>query len=452
MPVCKNCGGSNKKVILNYTPKAYTICPDPGTCSESYDCSEILDAACVQYTDNNIIYCNSSFIAINKFDSIEEAFQKLLDLICQTPPRCALKVNIVPNSNEATTPTLTASVTNGVGPYTYKWEIAQGIFKGHLISGSTTTQNLNLICIASNTIRTGSIDKNIKISNIKLTVTDSEGCRQTVHFVYTSDCYSQPVTPSQPRQAFLGGRLTNTNGLDSKFALVPMDFTDNPAYMPTCPELKNICCNECYVDSEEAAAEFRESRDRYIKYLNENILNEFVGAPKPNIYLDYSQWLPGGLGDKTVFHKGGLVNYNMLLGCPECTYKLWTEIPWPALGGQTLAQRFPTININTGTKFYWIDAVDIGDTPPIGQPGQLLNWATNPLNPTYYGEYAWDPATNTWSLTLGGILGDIANTDRSRRDAWVKAFNELILANSPFLWANDYALLHRFKYELKYPL
>jgi hypothetical protein len=122
------------------------------------------------------------------------------------------------------------------------------------------------------------------------------------------------------------------------------------------------------------------------------------------------------------------------------------------LNNQTLAERFPMINVNTGEKFIWIDAVPFGQTPPTGQPGQLVKWATDPLDQTYFGEYAWDPVTNTWSQTLGDILGEINTTSRGQRDAWFKALNELILANGPFVWANDYALLHRYKYELKYPV
>jgi len=45
-------------------------------------------------------------------------------------------------------------------------------------------------------------------------------------------------------------------------------------------------------------------------------------------------------------------------------------------------------------------------------------------------------------------VGHTANG--ARRDAWYKALGELILANTAFLWANDYALFHRYKYELKY--
>jgi hypothetical protein len=452
MPICKNCGGSNKKVVLNYTPKSYTICPDPGICPESYGCSEILDSACIQYTSDNILYCGTSFVVINKFESLENALQEILDILCQTPPRCALDVAIIPNPNDENTPSLTTSVSNGLAPYTYKWEIAQEDFVGHIISGSSTSSSLNLTCIGAKAIRTGSVDKNIKISNIQLTVTDAKGCKETVHFLYTSDCYPMVVSDSQPRQAFLGGRLFNNNGYETPFAYVPMDFMDNPIYMPLCPELKNICCIDGYPSYEDASSTYRANRDQYNLAVNQNSINENVGSPEPTTPLDYTQWEPGNLGDQLIFYKGGLMNYNILWGCPECTFRIWTEIPWPALANQTLAERFSMLDPEDCTKFYWIDAVPFGNTPPTGQPGQLVKWATDPLDPTLFGEYAWDPVTNTWSQTLGDILGEINTTSIGQTVAWFKALNELILANGPFVWANDYALLHRYKYELKYPV
>jgi hypothetical protein len=57
-----------------------------------------------------------------------------------------------------------------------------------------------------------------------------------------------------------------------------------------------------------------------------------------------------------------------------------------------------------------------------------------------------------WSVTLGGILGYLNQSNRSKRDAWLQALNAVTLANGPFLWANDYVMFHRFKYELKYPV
>jgi hypothetical protein len=450
MPICKNCGGSNKKVVLNYTPKSYTICPDPGTCPESYNCSEILDAACIQYTSNNILYCGTSFVVINKFESLENAFASILEILCQTPPRCSLDIDIIPNPDDGNTPSLTTIVSNGLAPYTYKWEIAQGSFVGHSISGSSTSSSLNLNCIGSNSIMTDDIDQNIKISNIQLIVTDAEGCTEIVHFVYTSDCYPTVVDDPEARQPFLGGRLFNNNGYESKFALSPLIFLDDVRYIPTCPEMKNICCVEGYPDFEEAGSEYRDKRDLYFRDLNENILDENAGLPSPTNVLDYSVWEPDGLADQLIMYKGGLMNYNRPWGCPECTYRIWNEVPWPDLNNQTLAERFSMLDPEECIRFYWIDSVPFGQTPPTGQPGQNLLWQSDPLDPSIYYQHTWDPVTNSWSIVLSDIIDSINATNRQWVNNWLQSLNAVILAQAPFIMANEFALLHRFKYDLKY--
>jgi hypothetical protein len=185
MPICKNCGDNNKKIILNYTPKSYTICPEPAVCPEPYACSEILDATCIQYTGNNIIYCDTSYVIINQFENLESILQSILNIICP-PASSNLNVSIVPNPNELNLPTLSSIVTNGQPPYTYSWKIAQGNFIGHSIFGSITSSTLNLTRIAANAIMTNDINKNISISNIQLTVVDAVNTKKIVHFLYTS--------------------------------------------------------------------------------------------------------------------------------------------------------------------------------------------------------------------------------------------------------------------------
>jgi len=449
MPVCRNCGGGNKKVVLNYTPKSYTICPNPGSCPEDYTCSEILDTACIQYTAGDILYCGTTFSVVDKSESLENALQSVLDLICR---KCALNVNIFANNEEVNGPSLSTEITNGLAPYSYQWKIAQGEFVGHFISGSTTLPTLTLTCIAANSIMTGNIDKNIKVTNVQLTVVDANGCKEVVHFVYASDCYSMIVTEPQQMPPYLGGRLVNFANTKTKLLFQPLDFMDDPTYMPTCTELKNMCCIECYEQGSQEipASSYRRNRDEFLKNTNENLLNEFFGSASKNQAINYTQWTPGNLGDQLTIYKGGLVNYNGLWGCPECSFRIWSEIKFSELGNKTLAEIFPMIDPDTGEKFVWIDAVFLGETPPIGQPGQMLKWQTDPLGPNIFGEYAWDPRTNTWNETLGGVLGRLNTDTRARRDAWSKALNEVILATMPFVWANDYGLFHRYKYELKY--
>ena len=454
---CTSCGASAKKVVLNYTPKAYTVCPSPAGCPDELKCSEILDSLCFQYTGTNILYCDSTDIAVNKFENLENIITNILSDLCSV--FCNIDVDITANEENGGLPSLTSTVTNGVAPYTYAWKIAQGPFVGHFISGSTTTSTLNLTCIAASSLITGelyttNINENIKVSNIELIVTDANGCKTTAHFLYTSDCYSMIVDEPQPRQAFLGGRMVYVNGYETPIALQSISFMDDPDYMPTCEEIKNYCCVECFQSAADAETNYRINRDEYVRNLNENFLTQHTGtdALYPQEGLNYTQWKTDNLGDQTVFYKNGLMNYNNLWGCPECSYRIWSEIEWPQLNNQTLAERFPTINPDTGDIFVWIDAVPLGETPPIGQPGQLLKWATDPLSPDSFGEYAWDPVTNSWSEDVSNALNSIGLVMRERRNAWFTKLNQVTLAIQPFLYANDYALLHRFKYDLTYPV
>ena len=82
----------------------------------------------------------------------------------------------------------------------------------------------------------------------------------------------------------------------------------------------------------------------------------------------------------------------------------------------------------------------------------MVKWATDPLDPDFYNDYAWNPVSNTWSETLANVLSDILNTDSSRKVSWLSALNQVILSSLQFIYANEYVLLHRYKYELKYPL
>lgn len=454
MPSCKNCGKGPKNVILNYKPKVYTVCPNPGSCPDDLKCSEILDSLCFQYTGNNILYCDSTNIAVNKFDKLEEIIKTISETLCGV--NSDLQIDITPNTENGSLPSLTASVTNGTAPYTYNWKISQGPFVGHFISGSTTTENLNLICIASSSLITGGVDtintnENIKVSNIELTVTDAKGSVKTAHFLYTSDCYSIVVDEPQARYPFLGGRIFYNNGYETPFALQAMSFMDDADYMPTCEEIKNMCCVECFSTQGYAETSYRQNRDEYTRDVIENTLAERVKF-SPVKALNYTQWKTDNLGDQTILYKNGLMNYNNLWSCPECSTRIWSEVQWPQLNNQTLAERFPTIDVYTGSIFVWIDPVPFGKTPPAGEPGQFLKWATDPLDPNNFGEYCWDPVTNSWSSTLMTIMYSITTQNNARRDAWYRALLEVILSQKSFLYANDYLLLHRFKYDLTYPV
>ena len=296
--------------------KTVVVCPEKSICLNPAPCSEILDSACFQYEGDNIILCNTNAVIVQKYDALELALQKIVDALCQF---CNLEIAITPGTNVA----LTAVVTGGTAPYTYKWSIAQAPFVGHTINGSTTNSTLLLDCIPANGIETPTIDNFVKITNVFLTVTDAAGCVNTVYYYYSSTCYPQIVAPEVVYPPEIPSKLYAA-AFETPLALSVMNFMDNPDYIPTCEELKNICCVDGYPDYGSAADEYRELRDCYLKKLNENILAEEYG----NFYhssLDLNTWLPGGLNDKIVYNKGGLQLYSNLKGCPECTLNYWNE-------------------------------------------------------------------------------------------------------------------------------
>jgi hypothetical protein len=250
-------------------------------------------------------------------------------------------------------------------------------------------------------------------------------------------CYPTDVDIPESLPAPLDTNLGYYKNIDPVLAFPGLDFMDDLRNIPTCQELKNICCDIDGATFEEAATEYRANRDAYLKAILENILAETVGSlgsivtPEP---VDTTQWEAGGLGDKIVYGKGGLVKINVVQGCAECTYQYWKD---------TIAPILPTVT----STMEWLPAITDPLQPlPVGEPGQLIKYP-DVDNPGGYLELAWNPQTNSWSTSLYAMLEDIFTTNRVKRDNWLKELNGLVLATRPFLWANDYMPNHRWKIE-----
>ena len=447
MPVCKSCGKGANVAVFDYKPKSFTVCPSPAECPDDLKCSELISAACAQYSKEGMLLCDSSYILINTNEDLQTVIENLVAYICEANRNnTALIIDITASE---TFPSLTATVTGGVAPYTYRWELVQAPFIGHVINGSNTNYTLNLDCRGENAIQTGTFDSYIKTSLVYVHVTDAQGTRKREYFTYTSDCYNQFVTEPTSGTPDTGRLKFQTETMfGSHWYITVMDFMDDINNMPTCNELKNYCCpveynGETYT-MVDASTLFRAQRDLYLKNLNENILAENVGFPEPYFHqpLNDSQWIPGDLADKIIFPtKSGLMLYAQPLGCPECTYEAWNTLKFPQLDNQTLSERLNGFC----EKMYWLEAhLDAEQPLPIGQPGQMLKYSDGEGG---YIESAWDPVTQTWSEVLMVCLDDYLTPFRARRDVWLKALNQLQLADSSFTWANDYVPFHRWKYE-----
>lgn len=444
MPACKNCGGSNKKVVYNYTPKIYTICPAPATCADENKCNEILDAACVQYTSNNIIKCSTEDIVI-QYDSAEDAFIKIIDLLCEKLPQplSSLAADIVEETDENGFPKLSAIAINGVGPYTYEWKTKNDERAPHYIEGSNTNVSVRLNCLGENGFAvelpqdTEDPLYNIKITNVYLKITDSTNATAYAHYDYINNCYL-PVANEPIEQAYIGSEKMYFWEYGEHPISMTFVFQDDVTELPTCDSVKNYNC------AEEYNTEYRELRDQLLKDMNENALNYGSGGRNviPPFFktLDYSIWERDGMGTQSyagLQHIAKIINVPK--GCPACAYTYFWNRPMPSYNNQSMAERYPEseypcTSLNSYPRLY-----ETIEEYPAGQWGDVL---------TVDGDdYMWDPIDNVWSITLyeEGV-SDIHTNMRQTRDAWLKALNEMCLAQAPFTLANDYFALHLYKY------
>ncbi len=516
MNKCPSC-----KPILSKT----IVCPESVPCPTPVPCSEILDAACFQYENSGISLCNTNVQIVQTFDSLELALQKIIDSFCTT---CNLVIDIIPGK----LPSLAATVTGGTGPYTYKWSIAQAPFVGHTINGSTTSSSVLLECISANGIETETVNSYMKITNIYLTVSDTKGCVSTAYYYYTADCYSIVLAPTIPVLPEIPSKLY-AKKFETPLALQVMNFMDDPDYIPTCQELKDICCDIDGMTYEDAADFYRASRDCFLKAQNENALGEHAGNVAHNV-LNYNPWLPGGLNDQLIYNKGGLMNYQWLWGCSECTLALWNEFYYDCLTQVTSVEIINTgmdildgiynniefsTNIFQGGLYFTANLTVVGnivtnivivkkgsgyiiDEELTPLPGQLIDNGAGMVLPVFkvktiknnrivdilptvnasivylprvlypdpfpttignpgecfaymgsgetgLGYHAWDPIMQLWNLKLGDCAFDkVTLQNKQKRDAYLKALNEMILAHAPFLSANEYFPFHRWRNEI----
>lgn len=449
MPACKNCGGNNSKVVYNYTPKIHTICPAPANCADENKCSEILDAACVQYTVNNIIKCSTENIVI-QYDSAEDAFVKIIDLLCEKLPQplSSLAADIVEETDENGFPKLSAIAINGVGPYTYEWKIKNDKLAPHYIEGSNTEVSVQLNCLGENgfapeyTVDIPDDDPvfNIKVSNIYLKITDATSATAYAHYDYMQNCYL-PVANDPIEQEYIGSDKMAFWDSGPHPMVATFQFMDDVTELPTCESVKNYNCD---VDS---AIEFRQKRDVLVYNLLEN--NNAYTSGARNVFppyfrpIDNSIWERDGLGTETYMGLqfiGKIINVPK--GCPACSSYFWNT-PVPAYDNKTLAERYPEVQYPCVDFVYMPMLYETIEEYPPGVWGQIV---------LIYGDYyVWDPIDNIWSLTLGSAMEDIFSIWGAKKADWLKELNILSLTQAPFIAANDYCPLHLYKYAQMKP-
>ena len=541
---CKSCRGNL------FTPSQPCVTQQ---CIQNTKCSEIIDAACIAYSGQDLLLCQE-YKLISQNDNVEVALQNLFASACDN---CAMSVEITPV--EGSYPSLTAAVTNGTGPYTYNWSIAQGPFVGHDVLGATNLNTLDLEGIGANSILANypttcdyivltnfnvtektyeyincdnelitltlepnettpspicvkewliplgpndAIDTFLNLKNnraigtpnvsytlidcegltysftlpaqastdmcvrkwistltaqdvityapticdqrevikstvVRLDVTDSKGCKKSVYYDFSCDCYVQTQEPEGKYTEYLGGNLQFWD-----YPMPGINFLDRDDTIISCSELKSFGCISPTVSFND---DYRDLRDDFYKgstcvVVAEQSLKDPEQECVNDLPLNYSIWNPNGIADQTIVKKGRLTTVNIDFGCPEYTYWAWSNVQFPSLNGDRIVDRLPTVK----DHMVRLTPVDlISQIPTTGKPGDFFECDED----NKY--YAWDPTINQFSSALGQeIEGSIQVIKRARRDAQIKAFGELVLAQETFLLAADILPLHRYKYEL----
>ena len=539
---CKSCRGNL------FTPSQPCVTQQ---CIQDTKCSEIIDAACIAYSGQDLLLCQE-YKLISQNDNVEVALQKLFTTACEN---CAMSVEITPL--EGSYPSLTAVVTNGTGPYTYNWSIAQGPFVGHDILGATNLNTLDLEGIGANSILANyptvcdyivltnfnvtvktyqyincdgesitltldpdetiplpicvnqwitplgpndAIDKFLNLKNnralgtpdvtytyttcdggtypftlpaqasvdlcvrkwvstltaqdvityapticdqrevikstvVRLDVTDSKGCKKSVYHDFSCDCYVQTQEPEGKYTEYLGGNLQFWD-----YPMPGINFLDRDDTIITCSELKSFGCTitQDFISDYITARNLFHKGATCIPAAEQDGKNPEVNCVN-DLPLDYTPWEPNGMADQTIQYKGRLTTVNIDFGCPEYTYWRWNNVHYNILNGDRIVDRLPTVK----NHMVLLPDIDlISQIPTTGIPGQFFECIEN-------GKiYAWDPTINQFNYDLGAAIDDITIIKRAKRDAQLKAFNELVLAQQAFLLAADTFPLHRYKYEL----
>jgi hypothetical protein len=211
------------------------------------------------------------------------------------------------------------------------------------------------------------------------------------------------------------------------------DYLNDTNIIPNrCTELPNYYydCN----DPNDAETQFREIQNGYMKYQSSYNLLLYVG--RVSLANSIPVELPPSAAELDFFYYGpdniGWNKFNILQGC-SCK-KIFAD------DGYVGPQYDFDIVFLTEVQSY-------GDLPLTGVFGQQCFVLDDDMF------YQWNPNTNTWVSSDDAIVGyphieDCWAPQRVRRDAYLKALNELNLAWRPFTWATFHAPLYQiFKYK-----
>jgi len=215
----------------------------------------------------------------------------------------------------------------------------------------------------------------------------------------------------------------------------PDYLNDTNIIQSRCTELPYFNINDCEDPLNGVEYLFRESLAEYILY--ENQYNLALVKGRITLANSYPVVLPPSKYSTDYYYNGpgniGWYKFNVLQGC-SCK-KIFADM---GLFG-------PQYDFDI---VYLTEVQSYGDLPLTGNFGTYCFVIDDDIF------YRWDPNINGWSDESNPIIGypDIEECDveqRTKRDAYLKALNQLALAWRPFTWASFHIPLYQiFKYKI----
>jgi hypothetical protein len=206
---CTNCGCKNKPCGCEDGPLTTPAPCNPIGCPDPYPCSEVIDAQCVLYSGDPIICNEDTVVATN--DTVADALNQVVDYFCDNSgggtvivdggdnvtvtedtignvttytinATCCPTFVVDISFSEAGGGTLSTTLINGTGPFTYEWTIEQNEFVGIAFTGPTNTSSVLIVTVLNNYVTVPALSGQSYSALVKVKVTDSVGQIATAYY------------------------------------------------------------------------------------------------------------------------------------------------------------------------------------------------------------------------------------------------------------------------------
>ena len=257
--------------------------------------------------------------------------------------------------------------------------------------------------------------------------------------------------------------ITNSNIKTVDWVTGGLDFLEDDSFRPTTYQLDYFGSATGSDTTGYLDTDFRASRDQFLKDRNELLLRRLLS---PTFSINIHSY-----PDKTIYQNDVLKTIKTALWSEylsdindayesfgdddDAFIKTWTTTSnliniWFEPSNKTGLK--PSDGLPGINRINVLPGVDINNIPTTGNPGDII--------PVFDGDpsdsssslsdwYAWDENRNEFSVEFYyDYFSEIQDIKKERKDANLKALNELTLSIKAFLWAGEYLPSYKVKKDL----